>query len=724
MSERKPTFLVNNNQSTQQPVMISSSKNEFEQANAKLLEDRAAQERVKKEELERQRLEELALQEATEPETPQVEEPMATPGVSVEPVVIPSPEAVDDMNSFFGISSQPIVEKEEEPSSLKEDHLDRVETETLLLNVEDPASDEEVHFETAEDSEVQGTVETTMTTSDTTNKVNPTSRFLPGTEFKESKSEVVEEEELEIVVLNSEKDSHDNEESDQLDIKVDSVVEEPKQDPNLIIKDPVNESDLKGDDVVVPFNSPDDIKDAYLKEVARLEATSKTQEEFTVKRFNSKEIYELGRSEQHYVPEQRRLTTDMKATAEAGQKLEYAWMDTDGKVHKNSRRIGKSVLNKLQDNAVISATSTSIIFAAITNGVKHTVFPNSGFWIRHRAPTNNELDVFVRNTYMSTFQHGKTTGQFFFIPADTDIQRELLEMSMSLINKCNLENWKIGDTFQRHFKSPDYSVLLHSIAHSLFPEGAMIKFTCEGNRQPDGTIVPCPVPVKPTIIDLSQIQFTSFTKMHDDAKKMLFSESTKTSAQLAEYQDKLGFNKTIDIGKFNGLQFKAEMQVPDKYTELEYAQRFNAGLASKIQLTDENDVARYLLLARNQFFAPWIKRLTIIEENGKKLNFDQRIVDEQGDSVINEELMQSLESLDVEPLDHMFMTSVRDYINTTNLSYFGYPYSQCPDCGAPVTSAVDGVIPCDIQTTFFQLAVRKLNSVVDQKANLQNIAIA
>ena len=58
-----------------------------------------------------------------------------------------------------------------------------------------------------------------------------------------------------------------------------------------------------------------------------------------------------------------------------------------------------------------------------------------------------------------------------------------------------------------------------------------------------------------------------------------------------------------------------------------------------------------------------------------------------------------------------FFENARKYIAETKLSHIGYPYDVCPACGKPIKSAVGGIIPCDVQSTFFSLSVMRLSSL-------------
>ena len=51
---------------------------------------------------------------------------------------------------------------------------------------------------------------------------------------------------------------------------------------------------------------------------------------------------------------------------------------------------------------------------------------------------------------------------------------------------------------------------------------------------------------------------------------------------------------------------------------------------------------------------------------------------------------------------------VTKHKNSTKISYYCYSYTKCPNCGSVPPSEIEGLIPCDMQQSFFTLTTELL----------------
>ena len=372
-------------------------------------------------------------------------------------------------------------------------------------------------------------------------------------------------------------------------------------------------------------------------------------------------------------------------------KLEKSWIDPDSGTNHQDKLADNNIVNSFKGNEVILTGDTALTFvAAVTSGAKRTFLPNSGFYIDLRGPKNTELDVFRKAVKTEHFEYGKIFGQYFFSPMGYLIQRVMLDMLPSFIVKSNLIGWNIGETLIRNISVQDYDTIIHSLASLIHQNGATINFKCHKSD--------CPKPITSIKSDLNQMKFTNYTAMPLECKKMLYSVSDKNSEQLTNYRTKLGFNVERQLTE----NWIGKMQVPTLYEHFDYHTRFNAELETLIQTAEEETITRHLNYAKNKFFTPWIEELSYVDKVKNK-----KIIIKDRDKL--PEVLAYIQTVPEKTKD--FFDNCVNYTMDTKLTYIGYPYTHCPACNSAPHSTVGGIIPCDVQSTFFTLSVMKLNSL-------------
>jgi hypothetical protein len=622
--------------------------------------------------------------------------------------------------SYENVNNAPIPPTKSEEYVLEvevteKDVLDMVENEDTNEPTEDPVEtteEIEVDLELKQDpmpeQEQEKTVKDIPITIKDTNELSidmsqEEVQEILGDEFrhqelKTNASKIVVDQEEDVVednvseeIFNAENISIEEDEVsiDELEIKTHEAIG-PEAQADLdrqILEEAKKEMEDRDEDpsmIVIPFCSPEQI----VKEHVEI-AETMTPQEYDRARTEDERFQQLAEEGRFFNPQQQFNKEALTEALNRKQELTKRWVNEKTGTKHGPTTISRKHM-KFQNGANIVDDDAGVYVAAMTNGVKQIYLPNSGFSMHLRAPKNTELDAFYTNTFRNYFEHGRTLGQYYFVPADTEIKGSIMELLPNWIVKCNLLNWNVGDRLQKFLSFHDYDPVLWAVATLMHPDGVHLDFVCHEEG--------CPNPKQTIHVDLNQLIFFNHTAMSLEAKTFLYSKETKNDEQLAEYKKMLGFNIERQLHD----NWYGAMQVPSMFEHLEYAEKFNAELTSYIQTTNEVAVTRHLNYAKNQCFSPWIEKIIFRDKTNNVETFmpDRKTIPN---------IIGQLQT--VPDGASSFFNNAKKYIADTKLSHIGYPYDVCPACGKPIASAVNGLIPCDVQSTFFYLSVMRLSSL-------------
>jgi hypothetical protein len=310
---------------------------------------------------------------------------------------------------------------------------------------------------------------------------------------------------------------------------------------------------------------------------------------------------------------------------------------------------------------------------------------NSGFHITLRGPKLSELSAFYDKTYTETVVYGKEFGTHFYLFNSLIIKEAVIDLFKKLVTDAELKNWNRGDTLLKSISLLDYDSIVWAIGSLMFKKGYPMTFTC--------TNAGCNYTEKKTI-DLRKIRFNNYSMLSEDCINILGNRSRKTQKDIVDYQDTLNLSKSIEMHN----NWVAITKVPSLYDFMDYGAQFNASLIKSVHsLEHTEDILRYLKYNAYKIFAPWIKEIRSMNEDGS-INF--RVTDIALISkILDSELLEDTE----------FGMQMRDFVTESAVSHIGIPYEKCPECGYVPKSAINGILPMDIQYTFFVQSVMMLS---------------
>lgn len=341
------------------------------------------------------------------------------------------------------------------------------------------------------------------------------------------------------------------------------------------------------------------------------------------------------------------------------------------------KRAGESQLKALSSGDIVDGKDSFPLAMALIGGIRKVHLYNSGFWVVVRPPLLYELHTYYLRCKENTQEYGTIFGQLAYLPADVEIRQAGIDLFKTCIVQSNLVDYKIDDVFERNLSFLDYDTCLWAMASLMFPTGTSIEYVCvnKGCRKIDRQT-----------IDLGKIRYFDMTRLGEDAIKYCYSDQKRTSEDITHYkQSILKDSETVVLND----NWTATIGVPSFYEEQKDGRNFVAEMATMIQLDSLTDVDEYLSSRYFRTLAPWINRITYTKlDDGKKVHFE--------DPSKLPEIITALQLIDV-PLP----TKIKDVMENNKISYYCYSYDSCPVCHHVPKVAVSGLIPCDMQQSFF-----------------------
>lgn len=341
-------------------------------------------------------------------------------------------------------------------------------------------------------------------------------------------------------------------------------------------------------------------------------------------------------------------------------------------------------VNKYNDGDVIKGDQALKFVLSLNHGVRRVYLYGSGFWVLIRPALLNELNNYYFQCQRSTYEFGREFGQFSYIPFDVRLRKIGIELFKSLIIDSNLQNWNVGDTFEKALSKTDYKVCLWAIASLMFQNGIDVDFVCHSEECRH---------VDRVKIDVSKMCINNYTRIGKEALMFVYSPEKKTPEMLKKYHEDILKDRAVLELKDN---WKAYVGVPSFFDDQADGEEYIAEMTAEIQITNEQNVAQYINARYYRAFSPFVINVSYTDPNtGKVLIVKNK---EAIPDVLNGLQLQSVG----------FAEAVLDFIKRSETSYIGYIYSKCPKCGHVPTLSQNNIIPCDVQQSFFILTGMRL----------------
>lgn len=361
----------------------------------------------------------------------------------------------------------------------------------------------------------------------------------------------------------------------------------------------------------------------------------------------------------------------------------YDSIEVDGVTYKD-KKTAQSQLNRLDNGAIIDSKDSFALAMALIGGVRKVHFYNSGFWVIVRPPLIRELHTYYTRCGQNAVEYGRIFGQLSYLPADVEITRAGLDLFKGCIMGSNLENCKLDDTFERNLSVADEDTYLWALASLMFPEGTEIEYACANDNCHH---------IDRVNIDLSKLRFFDYTRLGVDALKFCHDSARRTEADLINYRDNI--LKVSEIYSLDA-EWSVKISEPTLYDTLKAKSDFVDEMSETLQLSDYEEIDNYVSARYFKILAPWVSQVSYTRRSdGKKVFFNDRY----GIDKIVDALQLKFDNLP---------ELVTKHKNATKISYYCYSYTKCPNCGAVPPSEIDGLIPCDMQQSFFTLTTELL----------------
>lgn len=324
----------------------------------------------------------------------------------------------------------------------------------------------------------------------------------------------------------------------------------------------------------------------------------------------------------------------------------------------------------------------------------------SGFYIDVRVPNLDDIfNGLIRKCRLDHQVYGNQFGAHYYMYNDLLMINNFAFFALDIIQRANLKGYTKAQVLLNNILLPDFLALMTYVAAMMWPDGypdyihACTRPT--DAEHPKG----CDWHITKKI-DINEMVLTDFTRMNPDAvthmSKCRTISHEVTEADLLTYRQNVGIKS--EVIEFEDLRI--ELYVPSVTDWIAAGEAFNSDLTNDIQADNMKGIYEALSFRSYRIFIPWIKSITVVDDNGSPLSF----TDDKEDI---SEMLDDIQSEDV--VDMELQKKIYDYINRMQITHVGYKVFKCPKCGfEPHTKS--GYFTVDPCATFFTQSLRKLTA--------------
>lgn len=361
----------------------------------------------------------------------------------------------------------------------------------------------------------------------------------------------------------------------------------------------------------------------------------------------------------------------------------------DGKKVGDALSNRKNASKHIKDGTTLSGNNAVKTAMALICGMRQVVLLNSGFSVIIRPPLLNELHHYYLQCRFNESEFGRSFGALSYIPADIEIKKAAMQLFVDVIMDHNLANINNKQDLLRHINILDYDTCLWGMASLMFADGTEVEMFCN-NRDCGHTDV--------AKIQISQMRFNDYDRMSQDAIRFAYQsgkDHLRTTEDLERYRTELFPQQ--DTIRLNDSWY-IHLSVPSVSKVISEGEDYLAEMMSKIQLSKPFDVADYLRTKYYRLFTPWIEKISFRSESGEFVHFSDPL-----------KLPEIIEALQLDSDNIKLTEQLHEFIHKHRVSHFGYLYTQCPHCKKVSDLLVNGIIPCDMQYSFFTLTMDRIS---------------
>jgi hypothetical protein len=353
-----------------------------------------------------------------------------------------------------------------------------------------------------------------------------------------------------------------------------------------------------------------------------------------------------------------------------------------------------SVTNLTGDAALLAFECQDTGSPSKTGGRKLPLY-NSGISIDLITPTANDVQTLLVKCIALDKELGTSAGAHYFTYADILYKSAIVEFLQPLIIGCSYVDWQKNGRLWAAIKLPDLSAILMTVAAMIHPDG-YDNFVTRCTRptsdiHPDG----CRhvETIKADLLSMIQTRFPVMSKTSVEHMVSTRKHSTShTLPQIAKYQAGLGLEgERITFGNIT-----FTMRIPSVAEHLEAGSQFISDIINEIGADNTGGQYEQLGFRYIRSFLPWIASVEKKKSNDSIVRTTEPTV-----------IIRELEKLDFDDEEGNVRNDLRAYIDKCQLTYVGYPITQCASCGYTADTP-SGMRTIDPFNSFFTMAFRLL----------------
>ena len=320
---------------------------------------------------------------------------------------------------------------------------------------------------------------------------------------------------------------------------------------------------------------------------------------------------------------------------------------------------------------------------------------NSGITLDLIVPTGKDIQTLLTNCLIVDRDLGTSSGAHYFTYSDLMYKTQILNFIQPLIVNSSYTDWRKKNKLWSIIKLNDLAPLVATIAALCYRDGyeGFVTKCTRPTSETHPTLCRHTETINANIFDLI---ITRFATMHKEAIDFMVAARMgtvkHTVGQIAKYQSELAFEgERLTFGNITFV-----MRIPTLAEHAEAGQKFIADIVNEIEGDNNEGRLEQFGLRYIRTFLPWIAS---VEKKDK-----QDAVVRTNDARV---IVRMLEHLDDKDAEGKFRDSLRAYINKTQLTYVGYPVTECPECHY-VADTPSGMWTFDPFSAFFTLALQYL----------------
>ena len=335
---------------------------------------------------------------------------------------------------------------------------------------------------------------------------------------------------------------------------------------------------------------------------------------------------------------------------------------------------------------------------------------HSGFWITFKPPGDDQIIELNRIIGSDKIEFGRDTYGAVFANTTVYTMRRLVNFAMSNLynHSVNIEKTdkvNLIDLVSIH----DYYPLLQGLAATMYPRGLVYESACV--KDP----AKC-THVTKELLNLAKLLVVDKSALTDWQKQHMTTRGAgkMSVASIRQYQKeltKLGDRK-ISITTNIGTTVTFTLGIPNIPSTMKIGTEWVDGIVDHVEKlagsgasSDDKEemFARYSMSSYLNKYAHIIKAISfgVFEECTDVEDIKRYLPQLSSDESIRTNLEKE----------------IKKYLNDTTIAVVGIPLYDCENCGTPQTTDTvyprhQNIIPLDVPNVFFQLASRRLKTIL------------